>query len=219
MSSIISILVLILLTSTGCKIESKFLDGIAQREISGRGNNNPPRVISAVKAPLRFRSLVESWIRQADITNNTDINNIYMQFNALKNQLPQEGTATELTSSGFQALFVVAGQVCGALKNKEAALTAQNRQVFKNFNFTPNATLLTREALASDQAIRDAANNLLLVFVGRSASEAEKTEFVRAAAQVLFGVSITAQNNTKAVSDIAVVLCTAVVSSIEAISI
>lgn len=218
-------LVLNLVISAGCKIESKVY-GPGQQAGNGNSGNNgntgnagQPRLIAAVRGPLKFRSMVESWIRQSEITNTAAINNIYTIFNAQKNQLPQNGAVTEMTSSALQAVFVVSAQVCGALKDKEAPLPATGRLAFKSLNFSPASTALTREALVSDQVIRETADSLLLTFLGRRASDEEKTEFIRSAAQVFLGVTITAQNNTRLVSDVAVVLCTAVLSSSEAISI
>jgi hypothetical protein len=207
-------LVFIEFVLVGCQIKSKNVSDL---------KNTPPKPVllspvQMTKTPLNFSSLVKSLIAQAEITNAAEINNIYTVFNTQKNQLPQTGAIAELNPSAMGTIFVVAGQVCGALKNKELALADSQRKAFRGFGFSPAATVSTVDALVSQAAIRSSADALSQMFLGRPATEDEKLLFIRTRDQVLLSETITATNNRKLVSDIAVSLCTGVASSLEAIS-
>jgi hypothetical protein len=218
------LLVIMMLSFSGCKIESKILGGLdfptngGGTNNSNRNSNSTPR-IPAVAAPLRFNSMVASYIRVAGIDNPTAINNIYTIYNAQKNNLPQMGQAAEMNPSSLSAVYMIAANVCGALRDKENPLTDTNRKIFKGFNLQAPATALTREALATDAAVKQATSALISMFFGRAATPQEMDQMVLTFAAVFAAETITATNNRKLIGDAAVVICTAVASSLEALAI
>lgn len=211
----IAIAILIGLVLTGCGFNYRPL---ANKPESDTPDSKPITIVPAVKAPLRFRSLVESYIREAGITDSASINDIFAVYNSQKSNLPQTGQAAELNSASLGAVFLIAGQVCGALRDKESRLGNSSRIVFKDFNFAPASINVTPVSLASDSAVKLAGDSLVKMFAGRPATEEEKASFVQAKDQMFLGQTITANNNRKLIGDVAIGLCTAVASSLEAIS-
>lgn len=202
--------------ASGCKKTTR--SGVIPTTPNG-GRMGVQPVVQTAAAPMKFRSLVESWISQANITDATSLNTIFATYESQKGQLPQNGNIAELTPASMQGIFIVAAQVCGSLKLKESGIANSSRAVFKDYNFSPAASQTTRNALVTDQAVQNSMEALIQVFLGRAATSDEKTESVRSAAQVFLNETISSANNTKLVSDVAVMLCTAVLSSVEAISI
>lgn len=180
----------------------------------------PQKVISPISvAPLVFSSYVRSLINQAEITSQEDVDAIYSIYNTEKNQLPQKGENAELNSPALASAFVIAGQVCEALKNKEMSLQPPQRRAFRFLNFSPTAQDLSWQVLASDSAINSLGDSLTQMFLGRSATPSEKTLFMEARNQILAGEPITSRNNSQIVRQLAVSVCTAVASSVEALTI
>ena len=129
------------------------------------------------------------------------------------------GQAAEMNPSSLSAVYMIAANVCGALRDKENPLTDTNRKIFKGFNLQAPATALTREALATDAAVKQATSALISMFFGRAATPQEMDQMVLTFAEVFAAETITATNNRKLIGDAAVVICTAVASSLEALAI
>jgi len=228
------VLVSVMISAVGCKITSKiaptdFVGGMGSGN-SGSGTSGStngsgsvgviaPEGLKLSAAPQPFSSYVASLIRQAGLSNQTAINNIYTIYNAQKNQLPQRGESSEINAAAMAAAFVVAGQVCGALRDQEAALAdGAARKVFRGVNFAPAATVTDRNALVDNDAIRMSGDALTRMFLGRAATTAEQTMFIQAKDEALLGETISSANNRKLVNDIAVTICTGVASSLEALT-
>ncbi|MSP19925.1 MAG: hypothetical protein EXR74_10200 [Bdellovibrionales bacterium] len=205
---------LIMLIGTGCT-SSKLGDVVLDPNNNTR--NGITTIQSVSPAPLVFSSLVKSLLNSADIIDPAKINLIYAEYNLQKNQLPQLGDAGEINTAAVGAIIVIAGQVCGALKDKELA-PASVKKAFVGFKFQAVATEVTIASLAPDSVVKDAGSSLIKMFLGRIASESERGSFVLARDRSFLGQTITSTNNRKLVSDLAVILCTGVASSLEAIS-
>lgn len=205
---------LLILIGTGCT--SSKLGGVIG------GQPNPRGAITIIQsvspAPLVFSSFVKSLVNAAEISNPAAITAIYLEYNNQKNQLPQLGEAGEINAAAMAAITIIAGQVCGALRDKELA-AASVKKAFVGFKFQALATDLSIASLAPDSVVKDAGSSLITMFLGRPASESEKSSFVLARDRSFLGQTITSTNNRKLVSDLAVILCTGVASSLEAISI
>lgn len=208
-----------MMISTGCLLKFDLSHGHTQNTPPVDSAGPSRQVLSTSVAPMKFRSLVESWIRQANLTNPTAITSIFTTYNLQKNQLPQNGLSSEINSSSLQSIFIVAAQVCGALKDQEKALANGSRLIFNDFNFAATPTQTSRALLVSDAAVSNAFEALSQSFLGRSASDEEKLASKIAAAQIFLNVTITSANNRTLVNDTALILCTSVLSSLEAISI
>lgn len=228
------LLVVIAVFAAGCKITSKIspsdFAGMKGPGNSGSGTGGStsgsgsagvisPEGLRISTAPQPFSSYVSSLISQAGLTSTAAIASVYTVYNAQKNQLPQKGEASEISPAAMAAAFVIAGQVCGALKDQEAALAdGVARKVFRGVNFAPAATVITREALIGNDAIRMSGDALTRMFLGRPATVEEQTMFIQAKDQALLGETISSANNRKLVNDIAVTICTGVASSLEALT-
>ena len=203
---------LLILIGTGC----------TSSKLGIEGQPNPRGAITIIQsvspAPLVLSSFVKSLVNAAEIIDTTKINAIYLEYNNQKNQLPQLGEAGEINAAAMAAITISAGQVCGALRDKESA-AASVKKAFVGFKFQALATDLSIASLAPDSVVKDAGSSLITMFLGRPASESEKSSFVLARDRSFLGQTITSTNNRKLVSDLAVILCTGVASSLEAISI
>ena len=108
---------LLILIGTGCT-SSKLGDVIG-------GQPNPRGAITIIQsvspAPLVLNSFVKSLVNAAEIIDTTKINAIYLEYNNQTNQLPQLGDAGEINAAAMAAITIIAGQVCGALRDKELA--------------------------------------------------------------------------------------------------
>ncbi|NBY21130.1 hypothetical protein EBQ74_13050 [bacterium] len=184
-----------------------------------RHYNTPVEMPAVSSAPQVFRSYASSLIRQAEITNAKDINDILSTHESEKNQLSQQGEVSEVTPAAVSASFAIAGQVCGALKNKETSLQKAQRKAFKHLNLTPTSLDLTISSLANDGAMKATGHALTQMFLGRQATSEELKAFLWVRGKVFENEVISISNNSNLVQDLAVAMCLGIAVSLEALSI
>ncbi len=147
-------------------------------------------------------------------TNNTPARAIATEYISRTTSFSNSSSASNINAPLILGATSLASAVCNGLVEKERVLTDMNARVFyKNVNF--NQAVSSIPAATYDSVVQSFA----FEFWGRSLDAEELKAFQDARVEFTTNITAGQQNNTAQTRGLAVMICTAALSSFESISI